>query len=99
MKMGIERVLRENFPDLKEVLAVSDAPEAPVLSREAVEKALAKISAAIKALKGSAEVKEVDAAAGRVTVLFRGPAKLKQGVELVIRDVPLVKEVVLEDAP
>ena len=94
--MGIERVLRENFPDLREVLSVSEE-ETPGLTKETVEKALSKISAAIKALKGSVEVAEVDPSKGSVKVLFKGPAKLKQGVELVIRDVPLVKEVVLED--
>jgi Fe-S cluster biogenesis protein NfuA len=97
MKMGIERVLKENFPDLKEVLSVTEAAEVSSLSKEAVDSALVKISAAIKALKGSIEVASVDASAGRVTIRFKGPAKLKQGVELVIKDVPQVKEVVIED--
>lgn len=97
MKMGIERVLRENFPLLKEVLSVADAPDTPQLSKEAVEAALAKITPAIKALKGSVAVAEVDAASGSVRIQFKGPAKLKQGVELVIKDVPLVQQVIIED--
>jgi Fe-S cluster biogenesis protein NfuA len=97
MKMGIERVLRENFPDLKEVLSVSESNDEPQLTTESVETALSKISPAIKALKGVLEIAEVNGSTGVVRIKFKGPAKLKQGVELVIKDVALVTEVIIED--
>jgi Fe-S cluster biogenesis protein NfuA len=94
MKMGIERVLRENFPFLKEVRSVTEDAAKP-LSRESVEAAIAKISPAIKALKGSVEVLEVNQETGAVVIKFSGPSKLEQGVELVIKDVPLVTKVTI----
>lgn len=96
MKMGIERVLRENFPLLKEVLSITESPP-ELLTLESIQTALVKISPAIKALKGTVEITNVDGANGVVTVSFKGPSKLKQGVELVIKDIPLVKEVVVVD--
>ena len=95
MKMGIERVLKENFPHLKEVLSVAEEEKPSLLSRDAIEAALAKIGPAIRALKGRVEIAAVEGATGEVRVNFSGPAKLRQGVELVIRDIPLVKEVVI----
>jgi Fe-S cluster biogenesis protein NfuA len=54
MKMGIERVLRENFPDLKEVLQVEDDPESKPteLTYQAVEDEVNRLKTAIIAMGG-----------------------------------------------
>eukprot|EP00568_Trieres_chinensis_P012269 CAMPEP_0183304692 /NCGR_PEP_ID=MMETSP0160_2-20130417/9697_1 /TAXON_ID=2839 ORGANISM="Odontella Sinensis, Strain Grunow 1884" /NCGR_SAMPLE_ID=MMETSP0160_2 /ASSEMBLY_ACC=CAM_ASM_000250 /LENGTH=413 /DNA_ID=CAMNT_0025467789 /DNA_START=36 /DNA_END=1277 /DNA_ORIENTATION=- len=96
MQMGIERVLKENFPDLGEVIQVED-PEAAEgtpteLTLEAVEAELRRISPAIIAMGGVVEIVSVDPI-GVVELRYRGSNKLQQGLELAIRDVPFVKHV------
>jgi len=96
MKMGIERVLKENFPNLTEVINLSQSLE-PVkpteLTKESVESALQQILSAINGLGGKVFIESVDAIAGSVVIKYQGPPKLKQGVELVIKDVKYVKSV------
>ena len=96
MKMGIERVLKENFPNLTEVINLSQSLE-PVkpteLTKESVESALQQILSAINGLGGKVFIESVDAITGSVVIKYQGPPKLKQGVELVIKDVKYVKSV------
>ena len=98
MKMGIERVLKENFPNLGPVLQVTPAA-ATGLTVEEVEKALEKVIPAIKAMGGLVEVWKVDAATGSVALKYSGPARLKVGIQLVMKDLSLVKEVTISDFP
>jgi Fe-S cluster biogenesis protein NfuA len=94
MKMGIERVLKENFPNLGPVVQV-----VPVvgLSVSEVEKSLEKVLPAIKSMGGSVSIGSVDSETGEVTLRFKGPARLKVGIQLVVKDVALVKKVTIVD--
>ena len=55
---------------------------------------LSRIGPAITAMGGNVEVVSVDPI-GVVELRFRGSTKVQQGLELAIRDVPLVKHVKL----
>jgi Fe-S cluster biogenesis protein NfuA len=93
--MGIERVLKESFPDLGEVVQVEDpslTSEPTELTWEAVEAELNRIKPAIIAMGGVVRIKSVDPI-GVVELEFRGGNKVKQGLELAIQDVPFVKHV------
>jgi Fe-S cluster biogenesis protein NfuA len=93
MKMGIERILHENFRNIKEILAV-DPNEAATLTVDKVSQSLEKLLPAIKGLGGSIEVTQVDANTGAVYIKFVGPARLQKGVELVLKDNESIKQVV-----
>ena len=96
MKMGIERVLRENFPNLTDVinLAQSLEPVKPMeLTIEAVNAALQQILSAISGMGGKVIVDSVDPNIGLVVLKYRGPQRLKQGIELVVKDVKYVEVV------
>jgi NFU1 iron-sulfur cluster scaffold homolog, mitochondrial len=99
MKMGIERVLNENFANLGPVLQVSPVAANTGLTKEAVEKALEKVLPAIKAMGGMVSVGNVDSATGAVVLRFDGPARLKKGIQLVMADLSLVTSVIIEDSP
>jgi len=83
MKMGVERVLREAFPGLGDVSAVSEAPATP-FGVAAVEAALDNVRGALNGLGGS--VSCLTAANGEVVLLYSGPPKLAYGIELMLRD-------------
>ena len=85
MKMGVERVIHENFLDVAEVVEVSDL--AGALSYKAVDDALKQIKDAVIAMDGKVEVASVDAASGAVELRFKGPSKVRFGIEAVVRDV------------
>lgn len=93
--MGIERILREKFSNLGEIIAVKE--EDNVLTLASIKKALVNLLPAIESLGGQVTFHDVDASNGIVTVSFQGPEKLKKGVDLVIRDVKGVKDVVFLD--
>ena len=97
MRMGIERVLRENFADLGTVTAAELVAPEQVLTVGMIEEALAQILPAIKGMGGSVVVQSVDAEAGTVNLKYKGPPRLRQGIELVLKDVKLVKQVLMED--
>ena len=103
MSMGITRVLKENFIDLGEVVQVEDDDgssngtgnsnsNSNELSMDAVMSELNRIGPAITAMGGVVEVINVDPI-GVVELKFRGSTKIQQGLELALRDVPLVKHV------
>lgn len=110
MKMGIERVLKENFVNLGPVesvpleelsaellQAIADGAMKPSLTMEKVADAMDQIMKAIKGLGGKVEVLSVnEAQLGEVRLKFEGPPRLKKGLELVLKDVTGVTSVVME---
>mmetsp|Transcript_28664 Transcript_28664/g.52318 ORF Transcript_28664/g.52318 Transcript_28664/m.52318 type:complete len:469 (-) Transcript_28664:208-1614(-) len=99
MKMGIERVLREKFGEaLGEVLQVDpDAGEdgegaSDGLTMESVQAEVNRISQAIVAMGGVVRVLNVDPI-GEVEIEYRGPNRVKKGLELALLDVEYVKHV------
>lgn len=95
MKMGIERVLHENFANLGPVISV-DPQSSELLTVQMVEESLSKILPAIKGMGGSITVRSTDGSSGTVVLGYKGPAKLRQGIELVLKDIALIKNVVVE---
>ena len=96
MKMGVERVLRENFPNLTSVEAVSPAPAVALLDKEKVAEALGPVMSAITSMGGRFDVRQVYPE-GKIVIAFAGPARLKQGINLILKDLDGVQEVVFED--
>ena len=101
MKMGIERILKENFADLGPIIAVdpegqgspAGSRSSDLLTAEAVSGALEKIIPAIKGMGGSVSIESVDPALGHVVLAFKGSERLRKGVELVVKDVKFVRSV------
>lgn len=96
MKMGIERVLREKFENLGEVLEISQL-EPTELTEHAVQSAMNRLLGAVTSMGGTVKLMNVDPANGKVIVSFNGPEKVRQGVKLALRDVPLVKTIEFVD--
>ena len=96
MKMGVERVLKENFSNLGPVISVDPAVAMSDLTTDMVEKALEKVLGAIKGMGGSVEISSVDAASGHVQLRYKGPARLTKGIELVLKDLKDVKSVLID---
>ncbi|GAB0489291.1 hypothetical protein MMPV_000508 [Pyropia vietnamensis] len=84
MKMGVERVLRETWPNLGDVTAVSEAAGA-AFGVAAVEAALDNVRGALRGLGGSVSCLSATAD-GQVVLLYAGPPKLAYGIELMLRD-------------
>eukprot|EP01031_Cornospumella_fuschlensis_P026088 gene26088-31503_t len=98
MRMGIERILRENFADLGEIAAVDPKSLQSGLTKDSVLQSLEKLLPAIQSMGGKIDIVDVEESTGMVKVGFAGPARLKKGVELVLKDNELIKQVVFEDA-
>ena len=80
--MGIERVLKENFPRLGSITSVNQPDpeeETPVLTVDMVTDSLQNILSAVKAMNGTVSIRDVDGAAGTVYLRFAGPPRLKKG--------------------
>jgi Fe-S cluster biogenesis protein NfuA len=100
MQMGIERVLKEKFEEkLGEVIQVDpndgdggDGGKPTELTMDAVQSEVKRISQAITAMGGVVRVVSVDKI-GVVEIEFRGPNKVKKGLELALLDVEYVKHV------
>jgi len=99
MKMGIERVLKEKFGmKLGEVIQVDpeedseDGGTPTELTLDAVQAEVNRISTAIVAMGGVVRVVNVDPV-GEVEIDFRGPNRVKKGLELALLDVEFVKHV------
>jgi len=92
MKMGIERVLRERWPDLGSVSRDTD-PENQTFGVETVENLLAPFAGAVTKLGATLTVKSAGAEPGLVEILYKGPENVRYGVELSLLDSPLVTEV------
>ena len=102
MKMGIERVLREKFGDaLGGVVQVDPASEdggdgggkATCLTMEAVRAEVERMSQAIVARGGVVRISKVDPEFGVVTIDYRGPNRVRRGLELALLDVEYVRHV------
>jgi NFU1 iron-sulfur cluster scaffold homolog, mitochondrial len=95
MKMGIERVLKEKFPDIREIVQVENVDESipKELTLGAVEDEINRLKPAIIAMGGVVRLVSIDSASGLVSMEFRGAQKVRQGLELAILDVPFVTEV------
>lgn len=95
MQMGIERVLKEKFPDVNEILQVENDPESKPkeLTWESVEDEVNRLKPAIFAMGGSVELESIDTETGVVSIKFQGASKVRQGLELALRDVDFVNEV------
>ena len=101
MKMGIERVLREKFGHaLGEVVQVDPASEdggdggkATCLTMEAVRAEVDRMSQAIVAMGGVVRISKVDPEFGVVTIDYRGPNRVRRGLELALLDVEYVRHV------
>lgn len=98
MKMGIERVLKEKFGSkINDVIQV-DPDESlsegkpTELTMEAVQAEVKRLSQAILAMGGVVNVISVDPI-GVVEIEFRGPNKVKKGLELALLDIEFVKHV------
>lgn len=106
MKMGIERVLRERWPDLG-VVSRDDDPENMTLEAAVVEKILEPIAGAVAMLGATVSVLTAGEAGPKVVELaYAGPENVKYGIELSLLDSPLIDAVVwkepepkAEDAP
>jgi Fe-S cluster biogenesis protein NfuA len=93
MQMGIERVLKENFADLGQVLRVEEEEtKSTELTYQAVEQEVNRIKPAIIAMGGLVEILSVDPK-GVVELKFRGASKVKTGLELALLDVEFVEHV------
>jgi Fe-S cluster biogenesis protein NfuA len=94
MQMGIERVLKENFADLGEVLQVEEEGEEKPkeLTYLAVENEVNRIKPAILAMGGLVDILEVDAI-GTIKLKFRGANKVRQGLEMALLDIDFVKHI------
>eukprot|EP00636_Phaeomonas_parva_P011855 CAMPEP_0118878642 /NCGR_PEP_ID=MMETSP1163-20130328/18559_1 /TAXON_ID=124430 /ORGANISM="Phaeomonas parva, Strain CCMP2877" /LENGTH=385 /DNA_ID=CAMNT_0006814553 /DNA_START=124 /DNA_END=1281 /DNA_ORIENTATION=+ len=103
MQMGIERRLREDWPNI-EVKNVTEAPppgapakpELEELSVLEIGKALQPILPTIESMGGSVQIVDVDKAAGSVTLSYNGPPRIANGIELSLKDLPQVKEVIFQ---
>mmetsp|Transcript_36883 Transcript_36883/g.42069 ORF Transcript_36883/g.42069 Transcript_36883/m.42069 type:complete len:401 (+) Transcript_36883:57-1259(+) len=95
MQMGIERVLRENFDPLGQVLQVQ--PTTIELTGEPLEERvmteLSRIGPAISGMGGQYEVSKIDVDVGQVVLKFKGPNRLQQGLELALLDISEVRHV------
>ena len=100
MQMGIERILREKFPSLVEVVKVEENDTAPkeLSDYEAlVDAEIQRIRPAITAMGGNIQLQSVNYETGNVVIQFRGSKKVQQGVELAILDIDFVKDVEFVD--
>lgn len=100
MQMGIERVLKEKWPDVTISQATTAAADDQnELQYQTVEKEVNRLRPALMALGSSiVELSSVDAATGTVVIrMVGGSSKVRQGLELAIADVPLVKQVTFVD--
>ena len=96
MQMGIERVLKEKFANLGQVLQVTEEGDGKPkgLSFEMVAAEVNRINPAIIAMGGSVDIISVDGETGKVEMKFNGAAKVRQGLELAVMDIDFVKEVI-----
>ncbi|CAM9159587.1 unnamed protein product [Ascophyllum nodosum] len=96
MKMGIERVLKENFPDMGGVEQVNEAggdtmDEVTVAVVEAILEPLRPAMIAMRA-----KVQVLSASGGDVKLSYSGHRKVAYGVEMALLDNPLIRSVDFE---
>jgi len=85
MKLGIERILRQRFPNIGEITAQSDvSSNTRTPLKERCEKVIEEIKPAIVGLGGSISINLVED--NRVFILYQGPDKIKSGVEMALKE-------------
>lgn len=95
MQMGIERVLKENFKGLGDVVQVQpeiDESNPTELTLQAVQNEVNRLKPALTAMGGVLRIISADPI-GVVEIEFRGSNKIRHGLELALLDVPFVKHV------
>ncbi|KAJ1452815.1 NifU-like domain-containing protein [Pelagophyceae sp. CCMP2097] len=91
MKQGIEKVLNERWPGIL-VQRAEDIPED--LTKESVAKMMAPIANAVKKLGATAAVKSAGTVGpGIVEIEFDGPANVRFGIDMTLKDNKLITEV------
>ena len=88
----IDSWLSRRPSDLDESRGVRAEAEPKELTLEAVQAEVSRIGPAISAMGGVVEIVSVDPV-GVAEIEFRGPNKVKQGLELALMDVPFMKHV------
>eukprot|EP01035_Chromulina_nebulosa_P018007 gene18007-23645_t len=96
MKMGIERILKENFPYIKSIESINKSTQ-PELTIDVIDKALQPVLPTITKLGGLIRIQHVDPIEGNVVIEFKGPLRLKQGIQLILKDIKLVSNVIFID--
>ncbi|GJQ09969.1 hypothetical protein GpartN1_g1760.t1 [Galdieria partita] len=85
MKLGIERILRQRFPNIGEIIAHSEVASVTTIPlKERCESLLEEIRPAIVGLGGSISVTRVEN--NQVFLLYQGPDKIKYGIELALKE-------------
>ena len=95
MQMGIERVLKEQFGPSVMVEQVTTSTPATGTDGDGesahygslVQEELNRIMPAISAMGGTCNIVNIDEEVGHVQLFYRGPERVKQGLELALRDV------------
>lgn len=99
MQMGIERVLKENFSNLGQVIQVEDEDDEDKPTEfQVVEREVDRIKPAIIAMGGKVDIVGLDATTGIVELKFQGVSKVRQGLELALLDIDFVTSVVFADS-
>lgn len=96
MKMGIERILKEQWPSLGDVVDIGggeESVEPKELTIQTAHDALETIMPAIAGLGGSVRIVEAIAAESKIVLEYTGPEKIKFGIELALKDSPLIDTV------
>lgn len=96
MKLGVEKVLRDHFLNLTEIIALNNNHSPAVLSMVSVMKQLEGLIPAITALGGKIIVRDVNPEIGHVYIGFDGPFRLKKAIELILKEDLTIKEVVFD---
>jgi Fe-S cluster biogenesis protein NfuA len=107
MKFGVERVLRQHFPQLKRVISVVPVEESLVvdnsgdyrchptnsLTKETINRSLENLMPAIEQLGSHIDIVAINAMFGMVTLRYEGPMRLKKAVEQILLGHPDVRSV------
>lgn len=97
MKMGVERVLKENFPYITDVEAVSTVVESSKITVDMISNVLGPVMPSISGLGGKISVISIEQETGTVTLKFEGPVRLKKGLELILKEVKEIKHIIFEE--
>ena len=96
MKLGIERVLKEHFPNLQSVVALNLEDKPKILTEAMITELLGKLLPTIEKLGGKIQIVSVNASTGSVYLQYQGPEKLRKGIDIILKENELVKEVVYQ---
>eukprot|EP00934_Nitzschia_sp_Nitz4_P006036 Nitzschia sp. Nitz4//scaffold20_size174350//94011//95219//NITZ4_002107-RA/size174350-processed-gene-0.314-mRNA-1//-1//CDS//3329541824//6026//frame0 len=92
MQLGVNRVLRDSFETLGQIVQVDDK-ESELVPFDKVAAELIRISPAITAMGGKMEIVSVDGNSGVVELKYEGPNSVRESLQLAIEDIDFVTEV------